>query len=135
MLRVIVCVALLTSGCAFDPPPVTIVQTKTITKVVKEPVIQIEKVRVACPTDDHIKDIAIAASRETYFKAPKISGSRSGSGDCPCRHDTFMQEGEVRLCGENSAEARGDWVMCHREKVPPDLVEKLKAKMPECQAR
>ena len=133
MLRIILGIALVVSGCAFDPQPATITQTITVTKVVKEPVIQIE--RVACPSDDQIKDIAMAASRETYFKAPKIHGGRSGSGDCPCRRDTFMQDGEVRPCGEYSAEARGDWVMCHKDKVPPDLVEKLRAKMPGCQTR
>ena len=130
-MRVIVCVALLASGCALDPPPAMIVQTKTITKVVTEPIIRIEK--VACPTDDQIKDIAIAASRATYFKAPRIY--RSGTGDCPCRYDTFTQEGKVLSCEGISAEDRGDWVMCRPEKVPPDLVEKLKAKTPECQVR
>ena len=37
MLRVVVvCVALITSGCAFDPPPAPTVRTKTITKTITE---------------------------------------------------------------------------------------------------
>lgn len=36
MLRVIACVALLTAGCAFDPPPASSVRTKTVTKTVTE---------------------------------------------------------------------------------------------------
>jgi hypothetical protein len=100
-------------------------------KIVKQAVTEIRTVNINCPTDDQIKDIAIAASRATYFKAPRIY--RSGSGDCPCRHDTYEQNGKKLPCNEKSAEAKKHWVICDREDVPKTLVEELKVKMSACQ--
>jgi hypothetical protein len=85
-------------------------------------------VRIACPSDDQIKDAAIAASRATYFKAPS-------GGTCPCRYDTYAKGGETLVCGGLSVEAKTGWVMCRPEQVPTELVTKLKARMPECFAR
>jgi hypothetical protein len=102
MLRVIACVALLASACAVDPPPPTMT-TRTVVKVVK-----VETAK-GCPSGDQIKDAAIAASRATYFKAPRIY--RSGSGACPCRDDTYEKDGSKLKCGDQSAEAKTGWVM------------------------
>jgi hypothetical protein len=129
MLRVLVCVALLASGCALNAqPPAPSARTKTI--VVTKPVI--ENVRLACPTDDQIKDAAIAASRATYFKAPRIY--RSGSGACPCRYDVYTQDGVKRSCEGISSEDKKGWVMCRREQVTPELLRDIRAKMPDCAA-
>jgi hypothetical protein len=116
MLRVIVCVALLASGCVFDPATTTIMRARVVKETVK----------IACSTEDQIKDVAVEASRATYLKHV---------GNCPCRYDTYERGGTKRECGELSAEAQAKWVMCRREQVPPDLVTKLKAQMPECQIR
>lgn len=125
MLRLVICVALFLSGCAVDAPA-PIVRTRIIKEYVKEP-------GGSCPTDDQIKDAAIAASRATYFKAPRIY--RSGSGACPCRHDTYKRKGVELVCGNQSAEAKKGWVLCRREQVPPALVAEMKSKIPECQVR
>ena len=69
MFRVIAFIASLLSGCADETAP---------TQVVRKTVIN-----VACPTDDEFRDMAVAASRDTYSKAP------GGSRTCPCRKDTF----------------------------------------------
>jgi hypothetical protein len=128
MLRVLACVALFLSGCAFDPPPEPIVHTKIVTRVVKEYVRETkgEVTRVACPTDDQIRAAAVEASRWTYLDPNRPTGD--GSGDCPCRRDKYTTKaGVTRQCGETSAEAKNAWVMCDPKKVPDDLVEKIKA--------
>src|SRR5262249_39760349 len=126
MLRVVVCLALLVTGCAVDTPA-TIVRTKIVKEYIKEPG---SGTRVVyCPTEDQIRSAAVEASRRTYFKAPRIH--RSGSGACPCRGDTYTtRDGEKHVCGEKSAEAKRAWVMCHREQVPNDLVGKIMAGLP-----
>src|SRR5262249_16204930 len=111
MLRVVICVALLVSGCAVDPPA-TVVRTRIVKEYIREPS---DTGAGSCPTDDQIKDAAIAASRATYFKAPRTY--RSGSGACPCRHDTYEKNGVERECGNMSAEAKTGWVLCRKEQV------------------
>jgi hypothetical protein len=124
MLRVVICVALLVSGCAVDPPA-PIIRTKIVKEYIREP----SGTRTgSCPTDDQIKDAEIAASRATYFR-------RNGSGPCPCRHDTYEKNGVERECGNLSAEAKTGWVLCRKEQVPVGLVAEMKAKIPECQVR
>jgi hypothetical protein len=126
MLRFAICVALFLSGCAVDPPA-PIVRTKIVKEYVRQPG------GSGCPADDQIRDAAIAASRATYFKAPRIY--RSGSGACPCRNDTYEKDGVKLVCGNKSAEAKTGWVLCRREQVPATLLAELKSKIPECQLR
>jgi len=122
MLRVVICVALFLSGCAVDPPA-TIVRTRIVKEYITEP-----RGTRFCPTDNQIKEIAIAASRATYFK-------RNRSGACPCRDDRYKRNGVELPCGNLSAEAKTGWVLCRKEQVPAGLVTEMKAKIPECQVR
>jgi hypothetical protein len=124
MLRVVVCVALIVSGCAVDPPA-TVVRTRIVKEYIREPSGTLAS---SCPTDDQIIEAAIAASRATYFR-------RGGSGPCPCRYDTYKRQGVERECGNLSAEAKTGWVLCKKEQVSPSLLAELKSKIPECQVR
>jgi hypothetical protein len=119
MFLVVAILALLMTGCAVDQPSPR-VRTKMITKVIV----------ANCPTDDQLKDAAIAASRATYSKAPRFY--TSGSGACPCRDDTYEKKGIKLVCGDQSAEAKTNWVLCRREQVPLALVVEMKAKIPGC---
>jgi hypothetical protein len=118
MFRVIACVALMLSGCAYEAPPTQVVR-KTV-------------VNVSCPTDDEFRDMAIAASRDTYFKAPRIY--KSGSGACPCREDTYERNGVKLKRGEHSAEAKKKWVLCKKDQVPATLIAEMKATVPSCRS-
>jgi hypothetical protein len=119
MLRVFVCVAVLMSGCAIDPSPDPL-RVKT------------EKIAVACPSDDQIRAIAVEASRTTYLNPSRPKAG--GSGSCPCRRDTYKtSDGVEHSCAGMSAEDRNDWVMCTPQKVPKEVVEKVKLSLPaEC---
>jgi hypothetical protein len=110
MLRVLVCVVLLQSGCAFDPLPRTITRTPVKERVVDR----------ACPTDDQIKDAAVVASQDTYRKSPGVIGS------CPCP-DFTASDGS--RCGRRAAKG---WVYCSRDDVPPTIVQAMKAKLASC---
>ena len=114
MFRAIVCVALILSGCAHEAAPTQIVR-KTV-------------VNVSCPTDDEFRDMAIAASRDTYSKAP------GGSRTCACRRDTYEWMGKKLPCGERSAEAKTGWLLCQRDQVPITLVAEMKAKIAACRS-
>jgi hypothetical protein len=114
MFRVVACVVLILSGCAYEAAP---------TRVVRRTI-----VNVSCPTDDEFRDMAIAASRNTYSKSP------SHSGTCPCRADKYEWKGTLRECGEQSAEAKTGWVLCQRHQVPATLIAEMKSKIPACRS-
>ena len=104
MVRVIFCVALLLSGCAFNPP------VKSAARViVKERVLEKERVvevNRACPTDAEIRDAAVVASQDIYKQAP------GGSRTCPCP-DSTASDGS--RCGDRGAKG---WLDCSREDDP-----------------
>ena len=108
MLRAIVCVAVIACGCALDPAP----KPRASRVVVKE--------RVACPTDDQIRDAAVVASQDTYKKSPGVIGS------CPCP-DFKASDGS--RCGRRAAKG---WVYCTREDVPASVVQSMKDKIEGC---
>ena len=118
MFRVIACAVSILAGCAYEPPKPTVV-TKTI----------VQTVNTSCPSEDEIRDIAIAASRDTYSKAP------GGRRTCPCRRDTYEKGGVKLECGDQSAEAKTKWVLCRREQVSAALVAELKGKIPACRGK
>src|SRR5262245_23037876 len=98
MLRVIFCVALLLSGCAYDPAG-----QRSPRVIVKERVVAIDR---AGRSDAEIRDAAVVASQDTYKQAPRNERS------CPC-HDFKTSDGS--RCEDRAA--RG-WVYCSREDVP-----------------
>jgi hypothetical protein len=114
MFRVVVCTALILSGCANEAAPTQIVR-KTV-------------VNVSCPTEHEFRDMAVAASRDTYSKSP------GGSRTCACRKDTFEWKGKEQPCGERSAEAKKAWVLCEKDQVPATLIAEMKAKVPACRS-
>ena len=137
MLRVLVCVALLLSGCAFDEPApryqvANVPRTRAAPSDSAKTENRTEKIPVACPTDGQIRAIAVEASRATYLHPSRPKGG--GSGSCPCRRDEYKtKDGVLHSCKGESAEDRKNWVMCHPETVPRELVEKIKGDLPaEC---
>src|SRR5436190_22311651 len=110
MLRVAVCVALLISGCALDPPPASRI-------VVKERVVEVNR---PCPTDDQLRDAAVVASQDTYRRSPSVIGT------CPCP-DFKASDGS--RCGRRAAKG---WVYCAREDVPAPVVQEMKDKIKGC---
>src|SRR5262249_39120559 len=118
MVRVIFCVALLLSGCAFNPPVKSAARVIVRERVVeKERVVEVNR---ACPTDAEIRDAAIVASQDIYKQA---SG---GSRTCPCPESTAS---DGSRCGDRAAEG---WVYCTREDVPLSVVIVMKDKIQGC---
>ena len=64
MLRVLVCVALVVSGCAIEARPAPLMRARTENRTGK----------IACPTDAQIRAIAVAASRATYLNPNRPTG-------------------------------------------------------------
>src|SRR5215510_12710468 len=120
MLRVLICVALFVSSCAFQPPAPRY-QFMTVARPAKTE-IRTEKIRVACPTDDQIRDAIIASSRATYRINPYTTGH------CGCLGDWMIND---KPCTNLAT-----WVMCTPADVDtkaPGLVEKIRLSLPaEC---
>ena len=99
--------------------PVAMVPARTVTK-------RVEVRTPICPTDDQLRDVAIAASRATYQHAP--GGARS----CACPTDTYVNRGATLPCNGPGAIKPSSWAMCSREQVPPTLVDEMRAKIAAC---
>src|SRR5262245_36993331 len=104
----LVALVIATAGCARDEPP-------------QQP---IDRVRSVCPTDDHLRDMAIQVSTATYRNAPGSSRA------CPCPEDTFERNGQRVSCSGPGAIKPASWVMCQRSDVPASLLAQMKAKLP-----
>ena len=95
--------------------------------MIKQTVVERVEVPVAaCPSDDQLRDAAIAASRATYANAP--GGTRS----CACPTDTYGNRGVTLSCNGAGAIRPSGWVMCERTHVFDEVVSEMKTKIAAC---
>lgn len=105
-------VLVLLAGCVSPQPEA--VEPRTLVQVVTK-----------CPSEDQLRDAAVAASRATYRRAP------GGSRTCPCSYDTYVDgHGKERWCGDPAGGAvkPASWVMCQRSDVPAEVVKAMRNK-------
>ena len=109
-MRLVVCVALVASGCAFDPPPAPIVRTKVVTKIVPGPPVTEFKARTC-----RIK--TLAETKDEFCKREKTCPLITTCGEAYYRYThcrEFERDGGVagpmngipcqKLCGRTALE-------------------------------
>jgi hypothetical protein len=119
------------ADCARDEPPVRSVAAAAAGPLIRTTTRMVTKeVRLEvpmCPTDDHIRDTAIEASKVTCR-----SSTTAGTKACACPEDHYERLGVSMPCSGLSAIKPATWVMCSREQVPAALVVLMRAKFPAC---